>query len=92
LVVDGVEVDDDVVRVIKRSPEIFRPSNPVTTIDWNVEERRNTGMGAGHTAPWFYGSIKVSGHGGRHDDVGAVQRNRLGAHDRFNVAGSGANA
>ncbi|MCO5131451.1 MAG: integrase arm-type DNA-binding domain-containing protein [Xanthobacteraceae bacterium] len=29
------------------------PVNPVTAIDWNVEERRNTGMGAGHMAPWF---------------------------------------
>lgn len=29
------------------------PVNPVTAIDWNVEERRNTGMGVGHMAPWF---------------------------------------
>lgn len=29
------------------------PVNPVTAIDWNVEERRNTGMGTGHMAPWF---------------------------------------
>ena len=29
------------------------PVNPVTAIDWNVEERRNTGMGTSHMAPWF---------------------------------------
>lgn len=29
------------------------PINPVTAIDWNVEERRNTGMGTGHMAPWL---------------------------------------
>lgn len=29
------------------------PINPVTAIDWNVEERRNTGMGVGHMALWF---------------------------------------
>lgn len=29
------------------------PINPVTAIDWNPEERRNTGMGAGHLAGWF---------------------------------------
>lgn len=29
------------------------PINPVTAIDWNVEERRNTGMGVSHMAPWF---------------------------------------
>lgn len=29
------------------------PVNPVTAIDWNVEERRNTGMGLGHMASWF---------------------------------------
>lgn len=29
------------------------PVNPVMAIDWNVEERRNTGMGIGHMAPWF---------------------------------------
>jgi hypothetical protein len=102
---DGIEVDDDVVRVIGRKDVLqavvagtqaesgdLPPVNPVIAIDWNVEERGNPGMGAGHTAPWFYGSIKVSGHGGRHDDAGAVRGNRPGAHDRFNVASSGANA
>ncbi|WP_454918790.1 integrase arm-type DNA-binding domain-containing protein [Xanthobacter sediminis] len=29
------------------------PINPVTAIDWNLEERRNTGMGASNMAPWF---------------------------------------
>lgn len=29
------------------------PINPVTAIDWNPEERRNTGMGTGSMAPWF---------------------------------------
>jgi integrase len=34
------------------------PVNPVTAIDWNVEERRNTGMGTGQMAPWF---VELSG-------------------------------
>lgn len=29
------------------------PVNPVTAIDWNTEERRNTGMGTGAMVPWF---------------------------------------
>lgn len=29
------------------------PINPVTAIDWNVEERRNTGMGTSHMSSWF---------------------------------------
>lgn len=29
------------------------PINPVTAIDWNPEERRNTGMGASHLTGWF---------------------------------------
>ncbi|MFG1345546.1 integrase [Xanthobacter autotrophicus DSM 431] len=29
------------------------PMNPVAAIDWNPEERRNTGMGGADMAPWF---------------------------------------
>ncbi len=29
------------------------PVNPVTAIDWNTEQRRDTGMGTGDMAPWF---------------------------------------
>jgi integrase len=29
------------------------PVNPVTAIDWNTEQRRDTGMGIGDMAPWF---------------------------------------
>jgi len=29
------------------------PVNPVTAIDWNTEQRRDTGMGAGDMALWF---------------------------------------
>lgn len=37
-----------------RKTNLDLPSiNPVMAIDWNVEERRNTGMGVGHMARWF---------------------------------------
>lgn len=29
------------------------PVNPVTAIDWNTEQRRDTGMGTGDMASWF---------------------------------------
>lgn len=36
----------------KTSPDL-PPVNPVTAIDWNTEQRRNTGMGTADMAPWF---------------------------------------
>jgi integrase len=36
----------------KTNPDL-PPVNPVTAIDWNTEQRRNTGMGANDMAPWF---------------------------------------
>ncbi|MFH1794436.1 MAG: integrase [Pseudomonadota bacterium] len=36
----------------KTNPDL-PPVNPVMAIDWNTEQRRNTGMGAGDTESWF---------------------------------------
>lgn len=36
----------------KTNPDL-PPVNPVIAIDWNTEQRRNTGMGAGETETWF---------------------------------------
>lgn len=36
----------------KTNPDL-PPANPVTAIDWNTEQRRNTGMGAGDMESWF---------------------------------------
>lgn len=36
----------------KTNPDL-PPVNPVTAIDWNTEQRRDTGMGAGDMASWF---------------------------------------
>ncbi len=36
----------------KTNPDL-PPMNPVTAIDWNTEQRRDTGMGIGDMAPWF---------------------------------------
>ena len=36
----------------KTNPDL-PPVNPVAAIDWNTEQRRDTGMGTGDMAPWF---------------------------------------
>lgn len=36
----------------KTNPDL-PPVNPVTAIDWNTEQRRDTGMGTSDMAPWF---------------------------------------
>lgn len=36
----------------KTNPDL-PPVNPVTAIDWNTEQRRDTGMGTGNMMPWF---------------------------------------
>jgi integrase len=37
----------------RKSNTDLPPVNPITAIDWNKEDRRNTGMGAGDIARWF---------------------------------------